>query len=79
MQKKKYDYIIVDTAPVNMVTDTLLLGHHANLFIYVVRAEFLDKRMLKVPQMMFEKPAIRMGSRVSCSCSPNGKNIRRRR
>lgn len=52
--KQHYDYIIVDTAPVNMVTDTLLLGHHADLFIYVVRAEYLDKRMLKVPQMMFE-------------------------
>ena len=52
--KQHYDYIIVDTAPVNMVTDTLLLGDHADLFIYVVRAEYLDKRMLKVPQTMFE-------------------------
>jgi len=52
--KNQYDYVIVDTSPVNMVTDTLLLGHHADLFIYVVRAEYLDKRMLKVPQMMFE-------------------------
>jgi len=52
--KNQYDYVIVDTSPVNMVTDTLLLGHHADLFIYVVRAEYLDKRMLKVPQMMFD-------------------------
>ncbi len=52
--KQHYDYIIIDTAPVNMVTDTLLLGHHADLFVYVVRAEYLDKRMLKVPQTMFE-------------------------
>ncbi len=52
--KQHYDYIIVDTAPVNIVTDTLLLGHHADLFLYVVRAEYLDKRLLKVPQMMYE-------------------------
>ena len=52
--KQHYDYVIVDTAPVNMVTDTLLLGNHADLFVYVVRAEYLDKRMLKVPQTMFE-------------------------
>lgn len=52
--KQHYDYVIVDTAPVNMVTDTLLLGDHADLFIYVVRVEFLDKRMLKVPQTMYE-------------------------
>ena len=52
--KEHYDYIIIDTAPVNLVTDTLLLGHHADLFVYVVRAEYLDKRLLKVPQMMYE-------------------------
>ena len=51
---KHYDYIIVDTAPVNIVTDTLLLGHHADLFIYVIRADFLDKRLLKISQTMFE-------------------------
>jgi capsular exopolysaccharide synthesis family protein len=52
--KANYDYVIIDTAPVNMVTDTLLLGHYADLFIYVVRAEFLDKRLLKIAQTMYE-------------------------
>ena len=49
-----YDYVIVDTSPVNQVTDTLLLGHHADLFIYVIRANYLDKRMLKIPKMMVD-------------------------
>ena len=31
--KEHYDYIIVDTVPVNVVTDTLLLGHFADLFM----------------------------------------------
>jgi capsular exopolysaccharide synthesis family protein len=53
--KKHYDYIIVDTAPVNLVTDTLLLSHYADLFIYVVRANYLDKRLLKVPKLMYEE------------------------
>jgi len=52
--KANYDYIIIDTAPVNIVTDTLLLGQHADLFVYVIRANFLDKRLLKIPKMMFE-------------------------
>jgi len=52
--RKHYDYIIVDTAPVNIVTDTLLLGSYADLFVYIIRADFLDKRLLKVPQMMYE-------------------------
>ncbi len=36
--KKKFDYIIVDTAPVTVVTDTLLIAKNADSFIYVVRA-----------------------------------------
>ncbi len=52
--KENYDYVIVDTAPTYVVTDTLLLGHHADLFIYVVRADYLDKRMLDFPKTMYE-------------------------
>lgn len=48
----KYDYIIVDTPPVSLVTDTLLLDKYADLFIYVVRAELLDRRMLKIPHSL---------------------------
>lgn len=52
---KHYDYVIVDTAPVNLVTDTLLLSDLADLFIYVVRANYLDKRLLEVPKIMFNE------------------------
>lgn len=45
--KENYDYVIVDTAAFSMVTDTLLLSKFADAFIYVIRANFLDKRMLK--------------------------------
>ncbi|KUO67265.1 MAG: GumC family protein [Lutibacter sp.] len=53
--KQHYDYVIVDTAPVNLVTDTLLLGYLADMFIYVVRANYLDKRLLSIPKMMYEE------------------------
>lgn len=52
--KKNYDYVIVDTAPVNLATDTLLIGHHADLFIYTIRANFLNKRLLKIPKNMLD-------------------------
>jgi len=48
--KANYDYIIVDTAPVSLVTDTLLIAKHADSFIYVIRANKLDKRMLEIPE-----------------------------
>ena len=53
--RANYDFVVVDTAPVNVVTDTLLMGHHADLFLYVIRANFLDKRLLNIPKMMQEK------------------------
>ena len=53
--KENYDYIIFDTAPVKVVTDTFLIGHHADLFLYVIRANYLDKRMLELPQKLYEE------------------------
>jgi capsular exopolysaccharide synthesis family protein len=53
--KKKYDYIIVDTAAVGLVTDTLLISQHADLFIYVVSANNIDKRQLHIGQTMYEE------------------------
>ena len=53
--KANYDYVIVDTAPVNLVTDTLLLAKYADMFIYVARANYLDKRMLVVPQTLYRE------------------------
>ncbi|EIA10226.1 GumC family protein [Flavobacterium frigoris] len=52
--KAQYDYIIVDTAPVSLVTDTLLIAKHADTFIYVARANFLEKRMLSIPNGLYK-------------------------
>ena len=41
--KKNFDYIILDTAPVGMVTDTLLVGRVADLSVYVCRADYTRK------------------------------------
>lgn len=46
--KSKYDYIIVDTAPVGLVTDTLLINDFADVTLYVVRANVLDKNSLPI-------------------------------
>jgi capsular exopolysaccharide synthesis family protein len=53
--KDQYDFIIVDTPPVNLVTDTFLLGKNADLFLYIIRADYLDKRMLEIPAKLFEE------------------------
>ncbi len=44
--KTLYDYIIVDTAPTILVTDTLLISHLADATLYITRADFTEKNLL---------------------------------
>lgn len=41
--KEHYDYILIDTAPVGLVTDTLALDRISNATVYVCRADFTQK------------------------------------
>lgn len=41
--RKEYDYIIVDTAPVGLVTDTLMIARVADLTVYMCRADYTPK------------------------------------
>jgi tyrosine-protein kinase Etk/Wzc len=44
--KKKYDYIILDTAPLMLVTDTLLISDMADATIYVMRSGHTEKALV---------------------------------
>ncbi|MEO9891021.1 polysaccharide biosynthesis tyrosine autokinase [Aurantibacter sp.] len=46
---EKYDYVIVDTAPLMVVTDTLLISKYANHIIYVTRAGVTENRVIEFP------------------------------
>lgn len=41
--KERFDYIIMDTAPVGLVSDTLNMGHFADMTIFVARADYSPK------------------------------------
>lgn len=43
MLREMYDYVIFDTAPVGLVTDTLQIGQHADLTVFVCRADYTQK------------------------------------
>lgn len=43
MLRKEYDYIVMDTAPIGMVTDTQIIAHVADASIYVCRADYTYK------------------------------------
>jgi capsular exopolysaccharide synthesis family protein len=44
--KKRYDYIVVDTAPTLLVTDTLLISRFADITLYSIRANYTDFELL---------------------------------
>jgi tyrosine-protein kinase Etk/Wzc len=48
--KKDYDYVIVDTAPAMIVTDTLLISQLADYTLYVTRADYTEKNLLEFPK-----------------------------
>lgn len=41
--KSRYDYVILDTAPIGMVTDTAIIGRVADMCVYVCRADVTPK------------------------------------
>lgn len=44
--KKNYDYVILDSAPVQVVSDTLNLSHLADVTVFVVKYDYTDKSAL---------------------------------
>lgn len=46
--KKEYDYIILDTAPIGLVTDARLLSHYADISLYVIRQKFTFRHQLEI-------------------------------
>lgn len=50
--KEMYDYIIVDTAPIALVSDTISIAENADLTLYVARANFTEKDALNLPNQV---------------------------
>lgn len=46
---QEYDYVIVDTAPLMVVTDTLLIAEHASQILYVTKAGVTENKVLEFP------------------------------
>jgi tyrosine-protein kinase Etk/Wzc len=52
--KKEFDYIIIDTPPIAIVTDTLLLAPYTDINIFVVRQRFSSKNTLDLIQELYK-------------------------
>jgi len=52
--KKDFDYIVIDTAPTLLVTDTLLITDHADAVLYICRSNFTEKEILNYPKELIK-------------------------
>lgn len=41
--KEQFDYVLIDSAPIAMVTDTVLIARHVDMSVYVCRADYTHK------------------------------------
>ena len=57
--RERYDYIIVDTAPVGMVSDTFLITPYADLNIYVMRAKYSSKKYIEALENLVREDRLR--------------------
>ncbi|MCK8480561.1 GumC family protein [Psychroserpens algicola] len=57
--KQVYDYIIIDTAPTILVTDTLLISKHADATIYLLRADHTEKNLLEFSKNLSDSGKIK--------------------
>lgn len=44
--KSKYEFVVLDSAPVMLVSDTLHLVEHSDVVLYVVKSDFTEKEMV---------------------------------
>ena len=53
--RKQYDYIVVDTAPVGLVSDTLTLSRIGDATVYVCRANYTTKADIQFANSVYEE------------------------
>lgn len=53
--KENYDYIIIDSAPVGLVSDTLNLSKYVDMCLYVFRAHQFEKNAIIISNKLFKE------------------------
>ena len=57
--RAEFDYVIVDTAPTILVTDTLLISKFADVTLFLTKANYTDKKLLKFSKELSESGKIK--------------------
>jgi tyrosine-protein kinase Etk/Wzc len=57
--KKEFDYIIIDTPPVAVVSDTLLIARFVDINLFVVRQRYSSKNTLELIQELYKEEKLK--------------------
>lgn len=57
--REQYDYIIIDTAPVGLVSDSLILDRIADINLYVVRADYTPKKNIEDATIIYNEKRLK--------------------
>lgn len=57
--KEAYDYIILDTAPVGLVADTLIIARVTDATVYVCRADYTPKSNLELVNSLYNEEKLK--------------------
>ncbi|WP_298150115.1 exopolysaccharide transport family protein [Flavobacterium sp.] len=56
--KKEYDYIVLDTPPIGLVSDALELAPYSDIILYVIRQNFTKKDMITLLNTRYKRNEI---------------------
>ena len=57
--RTQFDYIVIDTAPIGIVSDSFAINRFADVSLYVVRAGYTPKRCIEEATTLFKKEKVR--------------------
>jgi len=70
---ERYDYILIDTPPIGLVSDALLLREYVDNILVVVRHKYTRKVMLRNLQNMYENEELKKASIIFNGVKQGGK------
>ncbi len=67
---ERFDYVIIDTPPLNLVSDALLFSDKVSSYLLVARADYSDVNTLSVAISKLEQVEAEIGGIILCNVNP---------
>ena len=69
--KKRYDYVVIDSAPIGLVSDTFSLTKYTDVTLYVTRANYTKRGFIKYLNTIVSRGQLKNVAVVVNDTNPN--------